>query len=197
MIRSMIRSTLENKVNYRSLLAGNGAFIPSDYELLETTVLTSSASSVSFTGLGSYTDYKHLQIRAVVRGTSSSSIRSELEFNGTASDYSSHVLQGNGSSVTSGASTSETFLRLGRVISTTSTANSYTAQVIDILDPFSSSKNTTVRSFGGSTGYNLIYLHSGFWNNTASITSIELSPESGVGNWEQYSRFSLYGIKAA
>jgi hypothetical protein len=32
------------------------------FDLLETTTLTTSASSVTFSGLGAYSDYKHLQI---------------------------------------------------------------------------------------------------------------------------------------
>ena len=38
------------------------------YELLESTTLSSGASSVTFSGLSAYaTDYKHLQIRAVTQ----------------------------------------------------------------------------------------------------------------------------------
>ena len=44
------------------------------YDLLETTTLTSSASSVTFSGLGSYTDYKHLQIRMVIDSISDISV---------------------------------------------------------------------------------------------------------------------------
>jgi hypothetical protein len=70
--------------------------------------------------------------------------------------------------------------------------------VIDILDAFETTKNKTIRSFGGQvgSGANLILLHSGFWNNTAAISSITL----GVNGAPQFAtgcRFSLYGIKAA
>ena len=167
------------------------------YDLLETTVLGSAAASVTFSSLGTYaTDYQHLQIRAVMRGAGSfGSLRTEVVLNGSATGYASHELIGDGSSVSSGAYTSGTFARTGRIIGNTSTANSFTTQVIDILDAFETSKNTTIRTLGGSTGYNQIYLTSAFWNNTASITSINLKPE--VGDWAQYSRFSLYGIKGA
>lgn len=178
--------------------AGGGAA----YELLETyTVGSGGQTSVTFSNLNSSygSTYQHLQIRMVVRdGNANSSVRTELEFNGSATGYASHELEGgSGATPTSSNFTSGTFARMGRIIGGSGTANVFSALVVDILDPFETTKNTTIRSFGGSTSYNRVYLASGFWNNTAAITSMKLQPEDGVGTWAQYSRFSLYGMRSS
>jgi len=186
---------------YSSALAGNTPYSPfsSAYELLETEILTGSQASVTFSSLNSTygANYQHLQLRMTLRGTSSSSIRTELKLNSASSTYASHELAGNGSSVASSANTGDAFIRTGRVIGGTGTANSYSAQVVDILDAFETTKATTVRTLGGSTGYNYVYLTSGLWTTLDAVDSIQISPESGVGSWEQYCRFSLYGRRAA
>jgi hypothetical protein len=76
------------------------------------------------------------------------------------------------------------------------TANSFGAAVLDVLDPYSTTKNKTLRCLQGvraGTGP-AIELRSGFWNNTASITSIVFTPETS-GSFVSGSRFSLYGIR--
>mgnify|MGYP003645637262 FL=1 len=44
------------------------------YELLETTTLNSGASSITFSGLSAYSDFKHLQIRGTQRLTGPSTL---------------------------------------------------------------------------------------------------------------------------
>lgn len=185
------------------ILASAGAAAPpvaaGAYDLLETQTLGTAAASVTFTGLGSYSDYKHLQIRAV--GRTDRNVASDnllLRFNSdTGSNYARHQLEGNGSSVTSGAETSQTAIKTGRFSDQTAAANAFGAMVTDILDFSSSSKNTTVRTLtGADSGFDTIVLNSGFWNNTAAVTAITLLPQLGT-NLVAGSRFSLYGIKGA
>jgi hypothetical protein len=164
------------------------------FDLLETQVLTGSAASVTFSSLGTYSStYQHLQIRFVVNGTSSP-FRNRLRFNGdSATNYATHLLFGSGSSVSSAAGTSTTEMAL---TSGGNTTNAFSPGVIDILDPFETTKNKTIRHLGGSIGGNTeITLSSGVWLNTASITSISIRPDSG--SYIANSRFSLFGIKAA
>jgi len=175
-----------------SQAAGAGA--AGAYDLLETTTLASSASSVSFTGLGSYSDYKHLQIRAVTQSDRGSSGVSDTlaTFNSdTGANYAMHWLQGNGSSVSSTNSTSRNNIYLNQAPLTS--ANGFNAFVADILDFSSSSKNTTVRSFaGGKNSTERIFLISGLYNSTSAITSMTITDES---NFVTGSRFSLYGVR--
>jgi hypothetical protein len=75
-------------------------------------------------------------------------------------------------------------------------ANQYGAMVIDILDPFETTKNTVIRALGGFASSE-ISLNSGVWLNTAALTSLTFSKYGENGGYETGSRFSLYGIKAA
>jgi hypothetical protein len=76
-----------------------------------------------------------------------------------------------------------------------STANVFGAFVVDILDPFETTKNTTVRSLGGmNAAWASIELRSGAWLSTSAAASILLKPLVG-GNFVANSRFSIYGIK--
>lgn len=165
------------------------------YDLLESTVLTSSASSVSFTGLGSYSDYKHLQIRAVVKNSGASENNLGFRLNSdTGSNYASHRLYGNGSSVISnGASNIDKMLYL-TMPDSTDASNIFGCAVIDVLDFSSSTKNTTFRWLWGMNGTDThVGLGSGLWNNTNAVTSVSVFPFSD--NFVSGSRFSLMGVK--
>ena len=179
-----------------SQVSGGGA---GAYDLLETQVLTSSASSVTFTGLGSYSDYKHLQVRMVARNgaTAGADKWVYLTLNGdTGSNYASHRLQGNGSSVFSNAYTSRANMVAALITSSASGTQGFGSALIHLLDFGNSSKNTTIRSLNGmADSANLIALYSGFWNNTNAVTSLTLAPEDN--SFITGSRFSLYGIRGA
>jgi hypothetical protein len=174
-------------------LAGSGGGVDTDYELIATTLVASAVSDVTFSSLATYAStYKHLQIRATARMTTGSVFGIYSQLNGdTGANYSHHLLFGNGSTVTSAASTLNTFVLTGLSAASDSTTNVFGSTVIDLLDPYAA-KNKTIRTLSGvvSTG---IHLHSGIWVNTASLTSWKLYPQSG--NWAIGSRFSLYGIK--
>jgi hypothetical protein len=187
--------TLLGILNAQAAGEGAGAF-----DLLETTTLTTSASSVTFSGLGAYSDYKHLQIRVSLRSTiSSNESNGRIRFNGdtTTSNYRSHLLAA-GTSLTGVISTTVTgqsgvYLD-GFLTGATSPANSFSAGVIDVLDAFSTTKYTTIRSLHGSAqSFYRINLTSGLWLNTNPLTSITIE-DAGV-NFAIGSRFSLMGVK--
>ena len=168
-----------------------------DYELLETEILASPAASIEFTGLGSYTDYKHLQIRIVARSDRPSFNDDPIKmvFNAdTGANYAWHRILGNGSTVTSSAAPSNSSLEMISVPAATSATDSFGASVIDILDFSDSSKNTTSRALTGMTDGTFITLTSGLYNNTLPVTSIRLTTTT-ANNYVAGSRFSLYGLK--
>ena len=184
---------LTPRVNYTSMLAGNSAFVPPPppaYELIETTILGSAASSVTFSSLATYaSDYKHLQIRSASLVNSSGNAAS-LRLNGdTAANYSRHYLEGGGSSVNSsgGANTDNMYYAYWPAGSTTRAH----AAVVDIVDAFSTTKFKTVKSLNGQAP-GLISLYSGNWRNTAAVTSVTIA---SANNFLTGSRFSLYGIR--
>jgi hypothetical protein len=168
--------------------AAAGAGVATDYELISTTILGSSAASVSFTGLGtSAVSYKHLQIRYMSNGDNSN-YRNRLRLNGdSGSNYATHLLFTTGSSVMSAAGTSATEIALSQGANET---NKFYPGIIDLLDFQSSTKNKTVRAFNGGGE---VSLTSGVWLSTSAVTSVSLRPDAG--NFITGSRFSLYGIK--
>jgi hypothetical protein len=173
--------------------AGGGG----SFDLLETTLLGSDTASVTFSGLGSYSAYKHLQIRATTRlSPNSTLVGSRLRMNAdSGNNYSEHILYGQAGSVTSGATTSQTSIT-AFTTANSAPANSFAGQVIDILDFSNTNKNTTIRHLYGALvagGVDTIALQSGAWLNTAAVTSISFTAASG--NYLTGSRFSLYGIK--
>ena len=174
-----------------SQAAGGGA--AEAFDLLESTTLTSSAQSITFSGLSVYaSDYKHLQIRYVSRSSiAASPLSSELRINGVAGSYS-HNLQGTGSSVNSNNVNNQIgYLYNGD----TTDGGRFAAGIIDILDAFSTTKNSTTRAFSGLTGSGNIRvsLSGGLLDSTSAVSSLQL-----IDQFDQYaatSRFSLYGSK--
>jgi hypothetical protein len=172
-------------------LAGSGG-VEGDFELISTTLITSNTPSVTFDVSTLASTYKHLQIRATARSNQSASAEFlNVRFNG-ATSYWQHGLEGNGSSVTSYGS-SATSMAMALMANSAATASAFGGGVVEILDPFSTTKNKTVRGFGGLGSTN-IALRSGSWSSTSAVTSITCLPFS-ADNWVSGSRFSLYGIK--
>jgi hypothetical protein len=178
------------------LLGAMGARI-GDFELIASTTLSSSEPAVTFNNLDVWSStYKHLQLRIVGRTDRTDQPGDVLlvRLNGdSGSNYAWHYLSGNSVSVVSANGTSQTEMWLWRLGGSTNIANSFGAIVVDILDPYTT-KNKTVRALSGMTGsLNEIFLGSGLWNSTASLTGINLDQIGS--NFTSGSRFSLYGIR--
>jgi hypothetical protein len=124
-----------------------------------------------------------------------------IRFNGdTGSNYARHLIQGNGTAAAAGAGASQTKMYAGNSIpGALSTANTFGAGIIDILDYTSTNKNKTMRGLFGANDNTVntefrATINSGLWFATpAAITSITLLPE--VNDFVQYSSFALFGIK--
>ena len=169
--------------------SGGGAGGPA-FDLLESEILTSSAS-VTFTGLGAYSDYKHLQLRIVGGVTTTGGFLNNFRIrlnSDSGVNYYTHQLQGDGSSVASSGFSFDSI----QFHDTLARDSLFGALVIDILDFSSTSKNTTLRGLGGgtNTSENNIGLYSGLWVNTNAVTELDLYDTYKAG-----SRFSLYGVK--
>jgi hypothetical protein len=171
-----------------SAAGAGGGGATGTYELISTTILGSTTSAVTFDVSSLASTYKHLQLRTVTRSTGGGN--ANMTFNSdTGTNYSWHLLYSNGSSVltTFGANSSNMLV----TSSVPTAANVFTPNVIDILDFASTSKNKTIRSFGGSSATNEVVLFGGAWRNTAAVTSVTMS----IGSWVSGSRFSIYGIR--
>lgn len=165
------------------------------YKLIEAKVLGTSAAYVEFTGLGSYSsDYTDLELVYTTRLVGGGVANTDLiSLNGSTSNFSNKVIQGNGSSVSSYASAREIGLNNGN----SSTGSTYASSKI-YFPNFSSSnyKSYSVDSVtenNGSTAYT--QLVAGLWSNTAAITSIRITPDTS--SYTDGSSFYLYGISNA
>nr|DAL22188.1 MAG TPA_asm: hypothetical protein [Caudoviricetes sp.] len=197
-VKSLSKSSLENNVFYRSMLAGNPGDVESDMLLTQTLVGTSQGT-VEFTNLGQYNGvYRHFQIRITGRST-----RGDVDSvfyirfnNDSGSNYNAHSLHGTGSTVASSDfSVNPTgiytpFLQTG----STATSGIFGVGIIDILDVFKP-KNKTVRMMVAQVNpaYNRLGLLGGQWRSTATVTSIQLTDI--FGSWTTGTRISLYGIR--
>lgn len=142
--------------------------------------------------------YKHLQIRAIARCAHANSLRNiALRINSDGgNNYADHYILGNGSATSSGADTSVNYMYIGISSGAGANANVFAANVLDILDYSNTSKYKTVRNLHGidNNGDGTVYLRSGLWMDTSAVVSLSFTIEGG-SNINQYSRFSLYGIK--
>jgi len=147
------------------------------YESIATTTLSSTSTSISFTGIPS--TYQHLQLRILMRSNIADTFdsNSRIFFNNNTSSYVYHQLIGNGSSASASGFTSASSMNLlYRIPTSSQTSGVYTAAIVDIHDYASTTKNKTVRCFSGTdingnTNY-AVGLFSGLWMNTAAINQI-------------------------
>jgi hypothetical protein len=179
--------------------AGAGGVVAGTYELIETISVSSSQASITFSNLGTYSStYKHLQLRAVHKNSRANLWSGTVfRFNAdTGNNYSYHGLFGNG---TFASGTNEVSISgiIDPFAAGNTATNVFSPTVYDILDPFSTSKNKTVRYLTGRNvggGEDRLALMSGLWNSTASVTSITMLPTNSL-DWVSGCRFSLYGIR--
>jgi hypothetical protein len=173
------------------------------YDSLATvTVPSGGAASISFAGIPS--GYKHLQLRMISRNTAAGvagTLDNWLTFNSdSGSNYASHGLQGNGTAATAFGAATQTRVRMSNQSpGASSTANTFGAAVIDILDYTSTNKNKTVRVLYGAndnttnTEYRAFLLSGLYFATPAAITTITIVPETA--NFAEYSSFALYGVR--
>ena len=170
--------------------------MPSTYTLISSNVLSSSAASVTFSAIpATFTD---LVLRLSTRtDLADTSVNIYTRFNGdTASNYSTTRVANYAGGVDSARSTSQvrfnqapwsegTNLTASTFASSEMYIPSYTASQNKPLSVFDAVENNAASAYVIATA--------SLWRNTASITSIEMSPYSG--NFVTDSSFYLYGIK--
>jgi len=160
------------------------------------TVGAAGVSNITFTNIPS--TYSHLQIRLFARSTGSN-VQSyvSLQFNSdtTGSNYYSHYIQADGSTVAAGPNSSNSIHY--DIAGANANASVFGAIIFDVLDYANTNKYKTTRALGGvdNNGSGRMNLTSGLWLSTSAVTSLKLTPFSG--NFAQYSQAALYGIKGA
>ena len=175
--------------------SGVAALTTSFESIATVTVGSGGSSSISFSSIA--TDWTHLQVRAIMRG-SASGIEPAIRFNSdTGNNYARHRLQGNGTSAVAGADASVSRVAFLSSIGLPNTTSHFATIVLDILDYKNTNKYKTLRLLDGvdNNGSGNIELTSGLWMNTNAITDITILCDTS--SFAQYSHFALYGIKGA
>lgn len=175
-----------------SQAAGAGAAPAMD--LIDSTVLSASGTTITFTSIPA--DYKHLKIRINARGTTSGTHTLHMKFNNSSANYwAMHRLAGNGSTVNGGTdATSTSGIRFQAVPGSDYGANLQAVYDIEILD-FATDKTKVARGFNGIQGnFNFVALQSGMWNDTSAINRLDFSLSSG--SFAANTNVAIYGLRA-
>lgn len=182
--------------------AVTGGVSTTSFESIATvTVGSGGSSSIDFSSIPS--TYAHLQLRYIARTTQANTNIDPnfLRFNSdTGNNYKTHFLVGNGSSANSYVeNTYNNYCYGGLFSSDSSTASTYAAGVIDILDYKDTNKYKTLRVLCGVdlNGSGQAFFQSAVWMSTSAISSITITAITGSTNYKQYSQFALYGVKSA
>ena len=159
------------------------------------TVGSAGAATVTFSSIPqTFTD-----LRVVVSGRSIRSAVNDVLYmtvNGSATTYSSKVLEGNGATPTSYNGGSTAFSDILGIPAASSTASVFSNAEIYIPNYTSANyKSISADSVGennATTAYTDLY--AGLWSNTAAITSITLY--NTISNFAEFTTISLYGISS-
>ena len=194
-------SVLQGFPKSRSLLAGNAAYDPAGTWFIQRVTATGSETTLSFTSIPQ--TYSSLQIRGITRrnSTGTSVEIFELGCNSDAgSNFTTHQLYGNGTTVTATGQAANTYdnSAVGWMMYGTATAGMFGATIIDIHDYASTTKYKTRRIFSGVdsnaafAGGQRVGLVSSLWMSTNAITSLQLYANGNT--WAAGTTFALYGM---
>jgi len=165
-------------------------------EPIATTLVGSGGSSnITFNDIPQ--SYKHLQLRALTFRTAEGNSLKVTYNSDTGNNYARHTIYGNGSSVTASGNATTSFVELGWAGGAATTGGSVC--IMDILDYANTNKYKTYKTIRSLSGYDdnstgRIAMWSSLWMSLDTITSLTFVPAVS-GSFQQYSRFSLYGIK--
>jgi hypothetical protein len=155
------------------------------------TYTPTSGSSITFSSIPA--NYKSLQIRGVMLGTSAFNVSMQLNSD-TGSNYSVHRLSGNGSTPAAAGQTNTVAL-YGSPNGVVGSVTYPTAFILDLIDYYSTSKYKTTKQFMGIdlNGSGEVALWSGNWRSTAAINSVTVFLTAG--SFASGTSIALYGVK--
>ncbi len=167
--------------------------MPTTYEPIATTTLSTNTASITFSGISSaYTDLR-LIVSCIIQTTGNPLY---VRFNSdTATNYSWVHMFGNGTSAISNSSSSADKLYLGEIGTTTIPSLS----IMDIMSYSGSTYKSVLGNFNNDkNGTGLIQRIAGLWSNTSAISSITIGTFAGGSyNMASGTVATLYGIKRA
>jgi hypothetical protein len=181
--------------------SGVGAAIATSFDLLETKTVSGTTTAIEFTNVNTTyaSDYQHLQLRTLIKTNQSdgSGLYANIYIrlnSDSGANYSYHNMAGNGSTRTSAGNAASTVLLDFPGAGNSSTH--WTPGIIDIIDPFETTKHTTARALATRFESRTLGQYSGAWYNTAAVATITVSMAQAA-SFVSGTKVSLYGLKAA
>jgi hypothetical protein len=170
--------------------------MPSTYEPIATTTLTSSAATITLSSIPStYTDLRMVAFLKLVGGPSGGVANEYFTFNGdTASNYSRTRLIGDGSSATSTKTTNSS----SALQTYTPAAGGVGLSIFDIFSYSGSTFKTVLWSDSAdvnAAGSGIVCRAVGLWRSTAAINSITW--QNAGDTYAAGTTITLYGILKA
>ena len=190
-------SSFKNLTKYDDFLAGNAAYDPAATWLIQRVAGNGSSNVITLSSIPQ--TYKSLQIRIFGKDTRNStqySVDGYITLN-SVTTYGYHYLRGDGTNVTSTGGASNTVTILPNAIATSSSGMTSigSAVIVDIHDYTSTTRNKTIRAFGGINTNGLgaygVYLASGVSIDTAAVASVTLQCDTA---WTTDTTIALYGM---
>ena len=183
--------------NIAGILDAGVPSVTNSYESIATvTVGAGGSSTITFSSIPS--TYKHLQIRGISHSSyAAGNISVGIRYNSdSTANQAYHYLNGDGSIAGAGGNIGYTYQYATNTAGTSYNSNVFAGTIIDILDYANTNKYKTTRSLNGvdGNGSGQIVLISTLWQSTSAITQIDITT-AGLGSFNQYSTFALYGIK--
>ena len=158
------------------------------FDLISEQVLTSAASSVTFSSIPQ--GFKDLVLECVLSATTTGPHNAGLRFNGdTSNSYSRTFLFGNGLTAGSGRQSNA-----GSYDGVAFIGTSWAVSITHLFNYSSSSVNKTALTRAGAGNALNVDANVGLWRNTNAITLIEVPVTFGGGSFAVGSTFRLYGI---
>lgn len=185
------------------IASSGGAAAGGSYESIASATGNGSSGTITFSSIPQ--TYASLQIRFIVKSSSTGSTTTGMSFypnaeTGSSTTFDRHYLYGDGTAVTASNSISQGEFYAYKVLPrATSTADVFGVGIIDIHDYASTTRNKTVRMFYGydnnsGTTESQVYLESGLWRSTSAITDLRFT---GGTAFISGTTIALYGIKGA
>jgi hypothetical protein len=170
----------------------DGTTATSAFDSLGSVLLTSTASSVSFSSIPA--TYTHLQLRSSILSPNGN-CDIQVTFNGDGSNYSQHYFYGGGGggATLSSGGANQPFFYLGF---NAGDATYPAMSITDILDYANTTKYKTARNIGGFDRNGVggaLQITSGNWRSETAIHTVTIFPNTG--NFAANSLFSLFGVK--
>ena len=182
------------------LAASQTGVVGSDFQYLESILLdgATTQSTLTFTNLVSAysADFEHLQLRLVARtnrGATGDALF--MQFNNRASGYYFH--RGIRNAAAYNVASNQDFIYFGDTNGNLGDGSNYSISIVDILDPFLTTRKTTIQSFhsvmGDATQSRNIYYGSGHTLETIAINEIDITC---LASFNRYTRASIYGLRS-